>query len=53
MSIPIRRSKSISISNPTAMGEEDYEIEVPQKQYCFDKNNKSSKLRVIKKNVID
>ena len=42
MSIPIRRSKSISISNPTAMGEEDYEIEVPQKQYCFDKNNKSS-----------
>ena len=42
MSIPIRRSKSISISNPTAVGEEDYEIEVPQKQYCFDKNNKSS-----------
>lgn len=42
MSIPIRRSKSISISNPTAVGEEDYEIEIPQKQDCFDKNNKSS-----------
>lgn len=42
MSFRIRRSKSISISNPTAMGEEDYDIEALPKQCCFDKNNKSS-----------